>query len=334
MQIKDIGNTTEIMNKLTKIEGIRILYVCESGSRAYGLYNQESDYDVRFIYALPVNSYLNIFNQKEEITIRDEQYDIVGWDIKKVLRLLSKNNPSLYEWLNSPVIYYEDASFNAIRQLLLKKGFSLRSLALHYISMARSNYKKIMNYETAGVKSCLMVLRPLLMGKWILDKKELPPIYYPDLIELETSIHRKLEKLIVLRKNNIQVVPFTNDIESFINREMDLGMKKIVQLNEQQTFSEDELNALFIEMVQNKQWHLINEQEPKIGTDIVLMMKLNQKNQYFYAKAYVLGDRRYTINGKVFVTGIITNKYEPMAWIEIEKPSNYIMSQIFKESQS
>ena len=47
----------EIFSKIKKLllnleeeENVKILYACESGSRAWGFPSSDSDYDVRFIY--------------------------------------------------------------------------------------------------------------------------------------------------------------------------------------------------------------------------------------------------------------------------------------------
>lgn len=33
--------------------------------------------------------------------------DISGWDISKTLRLLYRSNPTLFEWVSSPVVYID-----------------------------------------------------------------------------------------------------------------------------------------------------------------------------------------------------------------------------------
>ena len=94
---------TEINSGLTQMaeeEGVRVLYACESGSRAWGFPSRDSDYDVRFIYAHPVEWYLSIRNRRDVIerpVVND--IDLSGWDIKKAHVLLRKSNPPLLEWL-------------------------------------------------------------------------------------------------------------------------------------------------------------------------------------------------------------------------------------------
>jgi uncharacterized protein len=46
----------KIVNEIKKIEqsrNVKILYACESGSRAWGFPSTDSDYDVRLIYINP-----------------------------------------------------------------------------------------------------------------------------------------------------------------------------------------------------------------------------------------------------------------------------------------
>ena len=41
------------LTALESDEGVRVLYACESGSRAWGFASADSDYDVRFRYLHP-----------------------------------------------------------------------------------------------------------------------------------------------------------------------------------------------------------------------------------------------------------------------------------------
>jgi uncharacterized protein len=56
-----MGMKSQILSRLYKIEAeenVRIVYACESGSRAWGFPSADSDYDVRFLYVRLVEWYL------------------------------------------------------------------------------------------------------------------------------------------------------------------------------------------------------------------------------------------------------------------------------------
>ena len=62
----------KIVDKLHEIQAkhkVKILYACESGSRAWGFASDDSDYDVRFIYVEDTRSYVSLFNERDVIEL-------------------------------------------------------------------------------------------------------------------------------------------------------------------------------------------------------------------------------------------------------------------------
>ncbi|MFO5701961.1 DNA polymerase beta superfamily protein, partial [Klebsiella pneumoniae] len=50
-----------------------------------------------------------------------KQLDLAGWSITKTLQLAYKSNPTLLEWLNSPIVYRKvDRDYKIIRGAALK----------------------------------------------------------------------------------------------------------------------------------------------------------------------------------------------------------------------
>lgn len=92
------GIILENLKEIEEKERIKILYAVESGSRGWGFESKDSDYDVRFIYAHPPDSYLSINGKKDNIEHPvSTLLDVSGWDIKKALKLFKNSNPPLYE---------------------------------------------------------------------------------------------------------------------------------------------------------------------------------------------------------------------------------------------
>lgn len=155
---------SNIINKLSEIEkseNVIILHAIESGSRAWGFASPDSDYDVRFIYVRPKNNYLRLEKKRDVIEWEiNDIYDINGWDISKFLQLTHNSNPTVFEWLNSPVIYH---SHDIIKEISpeLNKYFSCKSGLHHYLNTALSTTNKYLKNKEIKLKKYFYVIRPI-----------------------------------------------------------------------------------------------------------------------------------------------------------------------------
>jgi len=183
----------EIQKQLDRIEqetGAEILYACESGSRMWGFASTDSDYDVRFIYAHAKARYLSVSPPNDNMKTAIGNLDIVGWDIYKALRLARNSNPSLLEWMRSPIVYRQPSPiFKTTMADIIANQWSLRSCAHHYFSMAKKNWHGYLCKTVAPcLKKYLYCIRPCLCAIHILETKTLPPILFEDLLNSTTGI--------------------------------------------------------------------------------------------------------------------------------------------------
>ncbi|WP_137937653.1 nucleotidyltransferase domain-containing protein [Chitinivorax sp. B] len=161
---------------------VRVLFACESGSRGWGFASPDSDYDVRFIYVHKLDWYLRVEPQRDviELPINDE-LDISGWELRKTLQLLHRSNPTLQEWLSSPVVYRQHAMHTQTLRTLAHEFFFLLRGRHHYLAMAHKNFRGYLQDEVVRYKKYLYVLRPLLAVKWIDAGLGVPPMRFADL---------------------------------------------------------------------------------------------------------------------------------------------------------
>ena len=194
--------------KLFEMErNIEILYAVESGSRAWGFESQDSDWDIRFIYAHPIQKYLSFQNMKKdtiERMIEDEgDLDFVGWDLRKALHLFNKGNPHMFEYLRSPIVYIKANEPIVQLQRSLERFFSPTATLYHYFHMALGNYKKyIEDKEEVSLKKYLYVVRPLLACLWVEKYNEPPPIQFQTLCDefLPENSDLKMKLIALLEK--------------------------------------------------------------------------------------------------------------------------------------
>ncbi len=172
----------DILHRIEKAEDIEILYACEAGSRVWGFANEESDYDVRFIYKkLNVKDYLSLNEQSDVIECVGDDLDVVGWDIKKALKLHYRNNPNLREWIISREVYI-DKGIEFIFSGL--GGFEIGVLKNHYASIAHTQWKKYcpLEFKEQKTKKYLYVIRAILCWR-LLNRDIYPPININELLD-------------------------------------------------------------------------------------------------------------------------------------------------------
>ena len=192
------------LDAIEREEGVRVLFACESGSRAWGFASPDSDYDVRFVYVHPRDWYLSIGDGDQRDVIERpivDLYDVSGWDLRKALRLFRKSNPPMLEWLGSPIVYRERTTAAASLRRVAARSFSPRACAFHYLHMARGNYREYLRADAVPLKKYLYVLRPLLAVRWIERNPGIVPTEFHRLVDavvddprLRTAIDDLLEQ--------------------------------------------------------------------------------------------------------------------------------------------
>jgi len=162
---------------------VRILFACESGSRAWGFASPDSDYDVRFVYVRPRDWYLGLVPGKDVIEepITGEM-DVAGWDLRKALGLLRGGNATLLEWLYSPVVYRAEPGFVEAFTALADDTYRRDRSFHHYAALAVKHLSLCQREGDIHLKQFLYALRTALAARWSATRDEPPPMRLTDLV--------------------------------------------------------------------------------------------------------------------------------------------------------
>lgn len=243
-----------IIKRLREIEEeqkIKIVYACESGSRAWGFPSSNSDYDVRFLYLRPLEWYLSIEQKRDVIELPiSEQLDISGWDLQKTLLLFRKSNPPLLEWLGSPIIYLEEYSIAGQMRAMAKEYYSPIASSYHYLHMAQGNYREYLKGESVWLKKYFYVLRPILAVQWIERKYGVVPTEFEVLVEklvTELSLKMAIDALIQSKRDGAELDygPRIDPISKFVEQELERFENYEVE-HEKHSTPIEKLDELFI----------------------------------------------------------------------------------------
>ena len=238
-----------VPKKLQEIEkeyNVTILLAVESGSRAWGF----ASLDVRFIYKRPKNEYLKLNTDRDVIELPvDDTWDVNGWDLDKTLKLLFKSNPTLFEWINSPLCYYKTDFTDKIKPVL-NEYFSVKNTVYHYLNTARNNMKIYLSGEKIHPKKYFYALRPVLACLWVLEHQTPPPVLFSELTKtmLPDNLLPSLDYLLDIKMNNpekTEIAP-VRDIDEFLRQHIEEIDKVMESLQRREYKSWDLLNEFFI----------------------------------------------------------------------------------------
>ena len=200
----------EIIKLLEQLEtehNIKILFAVENGSRAWDMESKDSDYDVRFVFYRTLPEYITLTPKPEVINaaydkdlnpspVQGSLMDMSGFDIFKYLKLLKSSNPTVLEWLNSPIVYL--GSTDIFLKPYMAENFSQEKLFYHYFSLFKSSYKTMLSDEQKMTyKKYLYAMRGLLNAQYVYWYDELPPLRLSETLKkLENKIPAEVSSML------------------------------------------------------------------------------------------------------------------------------------------
>lgn len=228
-------NVNYVIEEIEKKKQIKILYACETGSRAWGFPSPDSDYDIRFIYMHERDWYLSLSQRKDTVEIMDGDLDITGWDLSKCLTLLKKSNAPLIERFQSPIEYYAVAGFKEGFKQLIENYYSPIAVFFHHYSLAKNFWEDLEDKDEFKLKSYFYLIRSLLSCNWIVKDKSVLPMEIEGLMKyIDEDFKEELRKLIVL-KGTVG--------EKYLHRKDDKLNERILNLFERIELSKESLVA-------------------------------------------------------------------------------------------
>ncbi|MCB0062900.1 MAG: nucleotidyltransferase domain-containing protein [Caldilineaceae bacterium] len=159
------------LHNIVKQQPHPLLFVTISGAHLYGFPSPDSDYDLRGVHCLPLETVVGLSDGQltiEQSTIEDGlEIDLVTHDVKKYFAMVLKRNGYVLEQIFSPLIVQtspEHAELKEIAQRCIT-----RHHAHHYLGFANTQWRLFQKEEPKRVKPLLYVFRVLLTGIYLMQ---------------------------------------------------------------------------------------------------------------------------------------------------------------------
>jgi len=246
----------KIRKEIEEIENtysVKVLHAIESGSRAWEFASSDSDYDVRFIYVRKKEEYLRLDPVEDHIEWKlDEVLDINGWDVQKVLTQMYRGNPTLFEWIHSPIVYKKEDIWQK-QENVFDSYFDPRKAVYHYRGLAKRTYLEYLQGEKITYKKYLYALRSLFACLYIEKHQAIPPVQFRALCqsvlpaELKKDVDMLLERKKEVKEKDLQD-PLPS-IQNFIKEELVHQEEVVKDMTGPEERDWEELNSIFLELI-------------------------------------------------------------------------------------
>ncbi len=240
---------------IERAEKVRIIYACESGSRAWGFASPDSDYDVRFIYVRSQQDYLRLDEVRDVIEWQlDDELDINGWDLKKALKLIHAGNQNVFEWANSPMVYRTTEQWEGLKASL-DRYFNPQKAIYHYLSMAKhQGYRYVFgDGQLISQKKYLYVSRAILSAKRIIADKTIPCIEFNSLLACcnDPVVKAELQQIVKTKMTAPESVTGKriSALDAWLDRNIEEIEQQVQNIAETNQATWENLNATFIRIV-------------------------------------------------------------------------------------
>lgn len=131
---------------------------------------------------------------------------------------------TLFEWSNSPVVYYTTPEWQTLYKEVAENYFSCKSAMHHYYGTANKNYHEYLMDDMVKYKKYFYVLRPILACKWIEEKKCPPPVLFDELLNsvLENNMKPAVMDLLTrkIQMSESDKAPKVEVINSYIEEKL------------------------------------------------------------------------------------------------------------------
>lgn len=195
--------------------------ICEvmTGSRLYGIHNQDSDYDYQGMYVPTLRQRLGLdYNADKEYKIKGDNYEHTYRSLEKIFRLLVNGNPGQLELLFAPDEFITHHHPLLLLLRSVKEEFLSKRTLDALLGYGKAQYKKSKSrYESTGqydAKSLTHAARLYFEGVNLIT------LGYP-LVDFRANPYQLKTLTLLRQQDNEAIEEIVNLLEQPISRQVE-----------------------------------------------------------------------------------------------------------------